>query len=151
MKLTVSLMLLLGLIQFSCDDEKDNDVKPDSVPETVKTTLAANFPNTVGLEWEKIGNDYEADFDVDTVDHEVLISASGEMLKSKYDITEAELPEAVKTAISQSYSNLRLDDAEKLLQGNSEYYQVELDDSGADKKLVFSADGQEQTQPAYWD
>ena len=151
MKLSISLMLLLGLVQFSCDDDKDNDVKPDSVPETVKTTLTANFPNTVGLEWEKVGNDYEADFDVDTVDHEALISASGEMLKYKYDITEAELPEAVKTAISQSYSNLRLDDAEKLLQGNSEYYQVELDDSGADKKLVFSADGQEQTQPAYWD
>lgn len=151
MKLTVNLMLLLGLLQFSCDDDKDNDVKPDSVPETVKTTLAANFPNTTGLEWEKVGADYEADFDVDTVDHEALFSANGEMLKYKHDIPEAALPEAVKITISQNYSDMRLDDAEKLLQGNAEYYQVELDNSGADKKLVFSADGQEQTQPAYWD
>jgi hypothetical protein len=151
MKLTMNLLLLLSFLQFSCDDDKDNDVAPDSVPEAVKTTFAANFPNTVGLEWEKIDEDYEADFDVDTVDHEALISANGEMLKYKFDITEAELPDAVKTAISQNYTDMRLDDAEKVLQGSDAYYQVELDSSGTDKKLVFSAEGQEQTQPAYWD
>lgn len=150
MKLTANLLLVLSFLQLSCN-EKDNDVKPDSVPEAVKKTLAAKFPNTVGLEWEKIGEDYEADFDVDTVDYEALISANGEMLKYKYDITEAELPDAVKTSISQHYTDMRLDDAEKVVLGNDEYYQVELDNSGADKNLVFSADGQEQTQPTYWD
>jgi hypothetical protein len=151
MKLTINLLLLLSFLQFSCDDDKDNDVAPDSVPEAVKTTFAASFPNTVGLEWEKIGEDYEADFDVDTVDHEALFSANGEMLKYKFDITEADLPDAVKTAISQNYSDMRIDDAEKLLQGNDAYYQVELENGSPDKNLVFSADGQEQTQMAYWD
>ncbi|RDV15686.1 hypothetical protein DXT99_08470 [Pontibacter diazotrophicus] len=140
----------MSVFLLSCSND-ENDVVPNDVPEAVKNTLTTNFSNAMDVEWEKSGTNYEADFDVAGVDHEALIEPSGEMLMYKYDIPETELPDAVTAAISQNYSGMHIDDAERLYQGNDEFYQVDLDNSGTDVHLVFSPDGQEQTEPAYWD
>ncbi|RTQ53317.1 hypothetical protein EJV47_00840 [Hymenobacter gummosus] len=147
------LLLLPAALLLACN--KDNDVKPNQVPEAVRSSLAARFPSTTDLEWKKVGSDYEADFEVNTVDHDALFTAAGELVKYKLDIPTTELPEAVRTAISQQYSGLTIDDAERLHISGSEavLYQVELDRPGndPDHHLVFAADGQQPAQPAYWD
>ncbi|WP_022824540.1 hypothetical protein [Hymenobacter norwichensis] len=153
MKLSRHLLLLPGLLLLACNKDDSDDVKPNDVPEVVKTSFATRFTTVTNLEWEKKGDDYEADFDVNTVDYKALLNPSGTVLKYKYDILATELPAAVQATINQKYAGMRIDEAEKLFQGTetNPLYQVDLDSNGQDKDVVFSADGQEVTTPAYWD
>ena len=150
MKSTAFALLFLGSFLFACDD-KDDDVKPDDVPAAVKESLISAFPNAQNIEWEKKAEDFEADFDQELVDYDALFNASGSLLKHKYDLPEAELPEEVKAGINQKYAGFRIDDADVLVQDGDTLYQVELEKDKQEHKLVFSADGQEQTGTLYWD
>ncbi|MBX0334923.1 PepSY-like domain-containing protein [Pontibacter sp. HSC-14F20] len=135
---------------MSCDNN-DDDIKIDDVPATVREALSTSFPNATDIDWEKKGEDFEADFDIDRVDYSALFNSSGSMMKHKYNIAETELPEAIRTTITQNYADRKIDDPEVLVQNGDTLYQVELDHTtSADEKLVFSADGQ-QVQQAYWD
>ncbi|WP_266203299.1 PepSY-like domain-containing protein [Pontibacter kalidii] len=127
------------------------DVATKDVPQAVAAVLTQQYANATDLEWEMDGANYEADFDVDRIDHNVLIDPSGKILMTKRDVMEKDLPQSVKAAIDQSYKGMRLDDVEQLEKDGTTYYQVELDQKGEDKKVVFAADGKEVTDPAYWD
>ncbi|OKL40617.1 PepSY-like domain-containing protein [Pontibacter flavimaris] len=151
MKSTAFAFLFLGTSLVACDNDKDNDVKPDDVPAAVKEALISTFPNAQHVEWEKKGEDFEADFSQETVEYDALLNASGSLLKHKYDLPEAELPEEVKAGINQNYAGFRIDDADVLVQEDNTLYQVELEKDKQEHKLVFSADGQEQTTTPYWD
>lgn len=150
MNLSMRLLFVLSFFIFSCNDD-DNDVVPSSIPEVVTNALVTAFPDAADVEWEKAGENYEADFDVNTVDHKALLTANGSMLMYKHDIAQADLPEAVKASIAQNYSGLQADDTELLNLSGTTYYQVEFDQSGTDTKVVFAEDGQVQEQVTYWD
>jgi uncharacterized membrane protein YkoI len=147
MKSSLFAFMFLTSALFSCEQD---DIKPEDVPVEVRQTILNTFPNAANLEWEKKGEDYEAEFDVAAVEHTALLNAKGSLVQHKYDITEAELPEAVKAAISQQYADFRIDDADVLVKGESSFYQVELEKGMQENKLVFAADGS-QSQEAYWD
>ncbi|ARS37228.1 PepSY-like domain-containing protein [Pontibacter actiniarum] len=149
MKPTAIALLFLGSFLFACDN--DDDVKPDDVPVAVKDTLVNTFPNAQNIEWDKKGEDYEADFDQDTVEYDALLNASGALLMHKYDIAEAALPEEVKASITQNYAGYRVDDAEVVDRAGALYYQVDLEKDNSEEKLVLSADGQAQTEIPYWE
>lgn len=150
MRATAFAFLLMTGTFLSCDSN-DDDMKIEDVPATVREALLSTFPEATGIDWEKKGEDYEADFDVDRVDHNAMLNASGTVLKHKYDIPETDLPEAIRATISQNYANHKIDDPEVLVQNGDTLYQVELDHmTSMDEKLVFSADGQKVDQ-AYWD
>ncbi|NEM96634.1 PepSY-like domain-containing protein [Pontibacter burrus] len=127
------------------------DVDSKDVPAAVKTALMQKYANATDLEWEKHGNNYEADFDVDRIDHAAMIDPSGKVLMTRRDIMKNDLPPAITSAIAQQYKSMRLDDMELVEKDGKKYYQVELDQQGQDKKIVFSADGKEVTTLAYWD
>ncbi|MCC9137145.1 PepSY-like domain-containing protein [Pontibacter silvestris] len=144
------LLFILSFFMFSCNDD-DNDVAPNSVPEAVTNALATAFPDATDVEWEMSGENYEADFDVNTVDYKALLTADGSMLMYKHDIAQANLPEAVRTSISQNYNSLQVDDTELLSLSGTTYYQIDFDQEGQDTKVVFTEDGQVQEQLTYWD
>lgn len=150
MRATAFAFLLMTGTLLSCDNN-DDDVKVEDVPAAVREALMSSFPNATGIDWEKKGEDFEADFDVDRVDYNAMLTASGTVIKHKYDIPETELPEAIRATITQNYAEHKIDDPEVLVQNGDTLYQVELDHTTSkDEKLVFSSDGQ-QVDQAYWD
>lgn len=126
------------------------DIPASQVPAAITKTFKAKFPKTTGLDWEKKGDLYEADFDVNMIDHKALYDASGKLVALKKDIRKADLPAAVKSAIDTRYKGFRIDDAERVERGGKVYYQVELDGRPNDEKLVFTADGQIAAGRQYW-
>ncbi|WP_299984479.1 PepSY-like domain-containing protein [uncultured Pontibacter sp.] len=127
------------------------DVAEKDVPEAMKSALSQKYTNATDLEWEKHGENYEADFDIDRIDHTVMIDPSGKILMTKRDIEEKDLPQNIRTAISQKYKGMRLDDIEQVEKDGNTYYQLELEQKPQDKKVVLSQDGKEVTDLAYWD
>lgn len=126
------------------------DIPASQVPQAVKNALKAKFPKTTGLDWEMKGELYEAEFDVNMVDHKALLDASGKFVIFKRDIRAAKLPQAVRNTIQSQYKDFRIDDAEKLEKEGIIYYQVELDGKPHDQKLVFTADGKIADSQQYW-
>lgn len=147
MKSTIYLFVLLGIGSIACEDEL---VEKD-VPEAVKSGLTATFPEAAQVEWEKEGEHFEAEFLFNTLEHEALLTAEGEVLKYKHDITEAELPEAVRSSVNQQHAGMIISDPEKLQLQDQVFYQLELEKDKQELKLVYNESGQEQTNLPYWD
>lgn len=148
MKKLILLVSVASLGFISCDKE---DVPQKDVPSAVVNALEAKFPEATDVEWEKHGANYEADFDLNMIDYSALISSESEILKFKYYISTAELPEAVSNAISSNYPDKIIDDADVLQVGEMVYYQIEFDGGLTDTHKIFSASGEENPEIEYWD
>jgi hypothetical protein len=138
------IMLITALFMYAAIQAQD--VPASQVPAAVKNTLKAKFPKTTGLDWEMKGDLYEADFDVNNIDHKALLDAAGKLVAVKYDIRTTALPAAIKTALKGK----KIDGVEKVEKNGTIFYQVELDSKPHDEHLVFSADGKIDTSQQYW-
>jgi len=118
------------------------DIPAGKVPSVVQNTLQSKFSNPVNVEWEKIDDLFEAEFDLNNTDHKAHIDPSGKLIIYKSNIKSAELPAPITDVISREHSGYKIDDADKLEKDGMTYYQVELDATGKqDKLLVFTSDG----------
>ncbi len=122
------------------------DIPASKVPSVVQNTLQSTFSNAAKIEWEKKGNLYEAEFEIDNTEYTAHIEASGKLLVYKVDIAATELPAAITQAIARDHAGYQLDDADKLVKDGTTYYQVELEAKGKkDIKVVYAANGQAAT------
>ena len=135
--------MLLSLIALSSGFLScSQDVPANKVPSIVQNTVQSKFPNATDIEWEKKQNFYEAEFDVNKIDHKAHIDSNGKLIVYKVEIRKDELPAAITAAVSRQYSGYGIDDADKLEKDGTTYYQVELDAKGKkDQLLVFTVDG----------
>src|SRR5690606_18696795 len=117
----------------------------------VKNAFEQQYANAVDVEWEKRKDNFEVDFEVANVDHSARYNSQGQILMAKQDIPETELPAVIADKISQDYPDYYLDDVDKIDVNGRVLYQVELEGSVRDRKLVYTADGQEDTTFSYWD
>ncbi len=142
--LLLSLTLLFSLNTFS------QDIPSSQVPQAVLKSFSKYFPATSKVEWEKKGNQFEAEFDVKRADHKALFDANGQLAVYKRDINAGQLPQAVKQAIKDQYHNYKIDGVERVARNGHLYYQVELDGKPADLKLVFTRDGKLDSSIGWW-
>jgi hypothetical protein len=143
-------MLMLVAALFVSGTVSGQDIPAAEVPAAVVKTFNTRFPATTGLEWERKGELYEAEFHVNRVDHKALLDANGKLLKFKKDIRSTDLPPAVRNTIQTQYKNFKIDDTDKVESAGVIYYQVELDGEPHDQKVVFREDGKVDSQQLYW-
>ena len=148
MKLLASSILALSLAGCSL---VDNDIPASKVPSVVKNAFEQQYTNAMDVEWEKNKKNFKVEFEITNVDHALLYNPEGQLLMGKQDIPVAELPAPVAEKIALDYPDHHIDDVEKIEVDGRVLYQVELDGSVRDRKLVYTADGQEETTFSYWD
>ncbi|AHM58698.1 hypothetical protein D770_02130 [Flammeovirgaceae bacterium 311] len=139
------LWLLPTLLLTACD----NEMAAENVPEKVKSGLYQQFPDVRVLEWERIDQNYVAEFNIKNIPYEVMISPDGQVVQYKYDILETELPQAVRETVRKNYAEVPIANAEILMHGGKKYYQLAFDGDARDYWLVFSEDGQKLDRPKY--
>lgn len=69
-----------------------------SIPEKVKNQLGLNFPNAKNIDWEVKGNEYEAVFYLDEIEHIAQFSDKGDLIEYKKNLWLDELPVIVKNS-----------------------------------------------------
>ncbi len=148
MKRIVLLGIFTAFFMTACAQD---DSPNTEIPSVVLNTFESEFGNPVNTDWEAKGEDYEVEFEVDTIDHTALISNTGEVLKYKKDITEAELPEEIKTVLQREFSDKKFDDFEMVMIGNVKYYQFEIEGTLRDKDMIFTSTGEMASEVPYWD
>ncbi len=134
------------------DDEVDNliaayysgydvDVLPSNVPDAIRRSFTAAFPNAREVDWETSANVYKVDFEINNVDYDAWYHQNGALLAYKFDITRASLPQSVKATISSQFNGYAVDDAEKVVKPKSIGYLVELEKGNIEEDAYLHADG----------
>ena len=147
MKKSIFLILAIAMGFTACEDD---DMRNSEIPSVVLNGFTEQFPDAKDVEWEKKADIYEAEFDIDNVDHEAILNTEGSLLKYKYDIVYEELPEAIKTTITTDYDKTKVDEVELLKISENTYYQVEFDEEPTDTKIIFEETGAVNTEVTTW-
>lgn len=118
------------------------DLNMEEVPTELMAKFQQEYPNATDVEWEKEGDAFEVEFDLDGEEHEVWYSADGNTPRSERDISEDDLPEAVRSAIATNYEGYKVDSVKMTKEDGTTTYEVELEKGWTEEKdVVFDADG----------
>ena len=121
------------------------------IPALVINALQVKFPDANKVEWEKINNLYEADYEIASAEYSALIDASGKMVMYKQEIPETELPVTLSGALRQNFSGYTLEETERIYKNGEVFYQIELEKNNQELNQVFSENGQASTGLKYWE
>ena len=136
-KLRLSAVALIVTATVSAQD-----LMTDQVPTTLNRSFQETYPNATDVEWEMEGGNYKVEFDMDKMDNEIWYSKDGNILKAEMEMTERDLPTAVKTTAKTKYPKYKIDEVEMTEENGQKTYEVELEKwFQKDKKLIIAEDG----------
>lgn len=73
--------------------------KASGMPKAVKQAFAKTFNSPLNTEWNQAGDDWEAIFYVDEMEHLARFEATGELLSLKINLPLGQLPDNIKKAV----------------------------------------------------
>lgn len=103
----------------------------------VDAFIQSKYPGAVILEKDTDNGYLEVEIRHDGREKELLFNGAGQWLRTSWEIRYAELPQAVKDAISGSdYTNWQFDGADFVQTSEGEWYAVELEDERTDREVT---------------
>lgn len=73
--------------------------KVSGIPKAAKQTLANTFNSPLNTEWNQAGDDWEAIFYVDEMEHLARFHSDGKLLSLKINLPLTQVPDNVKNAV----------------------------------------------------
>lgn len=135
-----TLTLIVGLLFSSIGVAQDLLVQ--DVPAIVLSAFNKSFPRASDVEWEMEGEYYNAEFDVGRKDHEVWLDSKGTIMKHKQELKARELPDPIAKKVKENNAGYRIDDIDKITEGNQVFYKIELEKSNTEKTIVVDQNGE---------
>lgn len=135
--LKIALLAIFATATLSAQDLKMSDV-----PTNILENFNKSYANATDVEWELKGLNYNVEFEVNKMDHEIWYTKEGKVVKTEMEIGENDLPSAIATAIRKNYAGYKIDSIEVTEVNNTKTYEVELDKSWNEElKVVFDEKG----------
>ncbi|MBJ7882840.1 PepSY-like domain-containing protein [Gelidibacter salicanalis] len=135
--LKIAALLMFATATISAQDLNTNDV-----PAKVQSTFTAAHNNATDVEWEKKGDHFKVEFEINKMDHDIWYDAEGKVVKSKMEISESELPAALISAVKNAYADYKIDSVEVLEMNGAKTYVVEIEKGWLkERKLIIDASG----------
>ncbi|AFL81442.1 Protein of unknown function (DUF2874) [Aequorivita sublithincola DSM 14238] len=135
---TFLVAVLLGTASLFAQDMAESQV-----PSVVLNTFKKDFPKASDVEWERHGEQYNVEFEIGWFnDYEAWFDQSGKMIKYSEEISESDIPQAIKETIKTQFVDYSIDDAKKFTENKTESFWVEIEKGNDERHLHFSADGQ---------
>ena len=128
---------ILAIVLFVGGFANAQDLNSSDVPANLKNTFSKEYPVATDIEWKKELEHYKVEFEINRKDHEIWYNASGSIIKKEQEITEAELPQAIRAVIKSKYAGYRVDDAEIVWKNKMKTYEVELEKGQDEKHVIF--------------
>jgi hypothetical protein len=139
MKTTILMLVSIALLSFACTE------KSLEVPQEVTAAFLQKYPSAKSIKWEMEDGDYEAEFNVESLEMSANFTKTGQWLESETEIKTSDLPEAVMASITTHFPGAKVTEAEKLDKPDaSSAYEVKLEEGQEDQDVeaVFSASGE---------
>ena len=112
------------------------DLKIEDIPKNLSDEFQKAYPTASDVEWEKEGNQYHVEFEIDKRDHEIWYDADAKVVKSEQEISKDDLPEQIKSTLSSKYGAYKIDDVETKEENNTITYEIDLEKGWNDEKTV---------------
>lgn len=133
---------LIALALLATAAVSAQDLMKGQVPVNLHNSFTQAYPEATDVEWEMEGVNYKVEFDLEKMDHEILYSKTGSVIKSELEIPKAEIPIAVAATLQSKYPKYKIDEVEMTQENGNKTYEVELEKLlSKDKKLVIAEDG----------
>lgn len=116
------------------------------VPSDILVAFKEHYPfvalDTVTWSWEVPGKIYEAEFELDGVEHEVEFTITGEWLLTETEIDLEEVPEIILNDIASRYPGFTPDEASQVEFSNGLlHYEISLEKDGLGFEVQYREDG----------
>lgn len=133
--LLVVLAVALGISQGNAQRIKSNEV-----PDRVKKELEQNF-NVKDADWEKEGENYEANFEQKGTEISVVFGVDGRVLETEHEIDKKELPTAVLEGLKRDYKDYKIEEASRIESNGILTYEAEVEKAEKTLELIFDGQG----------
>jgi hypothetical protein len=117
------------------------DLPQSSVPQVVLAALQSKFPAVSNAKWKLKDDLYKAEFKIEKRGHDLWIDKSGTIKKHKEDFPKSSLPEGIRERIKKEFAGYNIDDVDRIETEGKVIFQVDLDGTTGDRKVLFSPDG----------
>lgn len=134
---TFVLMTLIAF--FTASVSFADDIKESQVPAAVKNYIKANHPKAAAVDWEFDKGDatYEAEFEVEGLEYDLVLSPGGELLYGEMDVLLVDVPALIKEYISANYPDYTVNKAQIIQNGNSTKYEVAMSKAGVNGRTKY--------------
>lgn len=138
--LRIYIVLLLTVIAIAaCSD--DDEVNPTQLPQNVVKTFNEMYANVAGVEWERVGGQFKAEFYREEGATEVWIESDGTWVRTETDFHQP-LPEKVQNYVQQNYSDYRIEDVDFVEIPSYAFFDLDLEKGDHyEFHLLIRADG----------
>lgn len=143
------VIIILSVTSFVCGNISAQDIKESDVPAAVVSAFKKQYPNVKEVEWEKEGNNYEAEIELvqvpmdgkgkkREVEKSLEYTATGELVKTEEQIEIKALPAAINEYVNKNYPGKKIKEASKITEANGTIkYEAEVEK----QDLIFDANG----------
>jgi len=138
MKTTMTLLMSFLTIIASCQDTKEK-----KVPQSVMANFQQKYPDENNPEWEIDANgNWEAQFKVNGEKYRADFLPNGLWIETENSIKKKNLPDAIKKAIHNDYSDRKITEVERVTHHSKGlFYDVEFKQKGKNKDVEYREDG----------
>lgn len=108
------------------------------VPVSVKVSFEKHYSSIKEVKWDKVGEMFEASFDLNKIDNSVLFDAKGNILETEVEIESNQLPKGVLEYVKNNYKGKNVKEAAKITDAQGKVnYEAEIIGLG----LLFDSKG----------
>ena len=140
-----NIIIVITVLLCSANLSFCQDMEQSQVPSIIVNKFEQEFTLATDIDWEMDGELYNVEFEIDGVkskDHEIWYDHLGKKVKHKEKIGEGDLPTLVRSKISSDFSSFKIDDAKKIVEGNSTTFKIELDSDKEELEVIFNSQGE---------
>ncbi|MBW2961709.1 hypothetical protein [Mesonia aestuariivivens] len=98
-----------------------------------------------------VGENFEAEFELASIDHVALFTKKGELLKYKKKLRYSKIPNNLKQVINEKIELQQIDEIEQIHIKKKKYYQLAIVQSCTELKKLFNEDGDLINTISFWD
>lgn len=126
---------------------RERAIQASALPAAVQQAIASQFPKAKAERYsqdvEHGKTEYEVVLRTGRQSTEVSFAPDGTVLSQEQRLAVAELPNAVRQALTSTYAQAKVLKAEKELKGHTTHYEVLVSNHGKKSELVFDAQGKQ--------
>jgi Putative beta-lactamase-inhibitor-like, PepSY-like len=130
--ITISAFVCAGLL---CNAQSTKKV---AVPEIVQQAFKKLYPAAKDVEWEKDGDNYEAEYEMAKEEISVVFDSKGTLLETEKEIEVKSLPQAATNYVQSNLPGKKIKEASKITMANGTvFFEAEVDG----KDYIFDEQG----------
>jgi hypothetical protein len=111
-------MILIFAITGFFMQVQAQDLKTADIPMAVTDAFDKSYPSVETVDWNKSGNNFEAEYKEDTLSRSVTYSSLGTLVETNTEILNGDLPATVMDYVSENYKDYMVTETYKIEDAN---------------------------------